>query len=275
MKKSTSFVWVSIAILFSIVLIILVSNCSKKNDHGLPPPFPEIEMTFHTIATNKLEMIGNTAAVHYFDQFKRDNIASYWKINNYKIEDCALIAGDVEEFSVWVTAYVESAGAGFVVGEGIPNDPRDLSQGGICPELSREFRIKSLGNGDYEIMSVGTGGGRQGLDAIDEEETSYELMRIVAGEVENTTGILHGEAANLAREIIFDYLVKSAAFPSDGIDEIKHVYLLRVTYEDGSVTEFYMYQLDERTVLQMGVDGYYSYVNQDLYWDLICLLQEE
>ena len=44
-----------------------------------------------------------------------------------------VLAGDTQEFSVWVTANLEVKGAGWLVGNGIPNDPENLSLGGGLP----------------------------------------------------------------------------------------------------------------------------------------------
>lgn len=130
------------------------------------PNFPEVAMTFSTDSTG-LRQIGQDAADFYYAQFMSDNVAQYWHITKHETKNCALEAGDENEFAVLVTSYVETDGLGFLVGRGIPYDIDDLSKGGICPDVTAEIRIKSLGGGDYEIVSVGTGGGAQGLAPIE------------------------------------------------------------------------------------------------------------
>ncbi len=90
-------------------------------------------------------------------------IPSYWHITKPEVLSCEPTAGDETEFTVWNTSYLETDGPGFLIGNGIPADSDDLSKGGVCPEVVREFRIKSLGGGRYLILSIGTGGGAYGL----------------------------------------------------------------------------------------------------------------
>lgn len=135
--------------------------------------FPAVDMVFLSDSTD-LKQIGRDAAAFYYSQFMEDDIPHYWHITKYEILSCELTAGDKKEFAVWITSYIETDDYGFLVGQGIPNDPDNPTKGGICPEVGRELRIKALDNGKYEIVSIGTGGGAQGLTPYASQQTTLE-----------------------------------------------------------------------------------------------------
>lgn len=148
-------------------------------------PFPEVNMIFtlppkfysHNIP---LEEIGMDAATYYYSQFMGEDIPKYWHITKHEILTSQLMAGDGKEFAVWVTSYIETDGAGFLIGSGRPYENDDISKGGICPEVGKQFRIKSIEGGRYEIISIGTGGGTQGLEpvGVDGDTENMIAMRI-------------------------------------------------------------------------------------------------
>lgn len=151
------------------VLLILAAcagctftGAAKDAPVAVGQDFPAVEMVFSS-ADSSLEQLGRDAAEFYYAQFMKDDVPQYWHITKYETLTCQPLAGDQAEFAVWVTSRLETDGGGFLVGAGIPNDPNDLSKGGICPEVGRQLRIKALGGGRYEIVSIGTGGGDQGL----------------------------------------------------------------------------------------------------------------
>lgn len=127
--------------------------------------FPEVTKVFSS-DNSDLTQIGRDAATFYYSQFMGNNVSQYWHITKYETLSCKLMAGDEKEFAVWLTSYIETDGGGFLVGQGIPYTD-DINKGGICPEVGREIRIKALGGGEYEIVSIGTGGGTQGLSPVD------------------------------------------------------------------------------------------------------------
>ena len=133
------------------------------------PGFPEVDTVFFSDSADLTE-IGCDAAAYYYQQFMGDDIPQYWHITAHEIVSCELQAGDAREFCVWITSYLETDGGGFLVGQGIADDPEDISQGGVCPEVGQQFRIKSLGDGQYEIVSVSTGGGDQDLAPVETAE---------------------------------------------------------------------------------------------------------
>lgn len=98
---------------------------------------------------------------------------------------------------------------------------------------------------------------------------SYGLIRMQYGEVSSTLSPLPDDEAKLAEDLIFSYLIKSAAWPGVDITTLKECYLLRATYLDGTTTDYYAYSLDGKPVMQVGTDGYYSRIDDGLYQKLV------
>jgi len=235
------------------------------------PAFPEVNRVFFSESADP-EQLGRDAAAFYYAQFTGDDIPQYWRITKYEILACELMAGDQAECAVWITSAVETEGAGFLIGEGIPADPGDAAKGGICPEVGRQFRIRALGEGRYEIVGVGTGGGDQGL-APAEGTGSYTLTLLENGEVLRTIAPLTGDGAELAEEAIMNYVIKSAAWPGFGIGTLDECCRLSATYSDGATTDYYAYEVDGNAVMQAGAEGYYSRIDDGLYQELVRLAQ--
>jgi hypothetical protein len=134
----------------------------------------------------------------YYAQFTGTETPGYWHITKFEILSCEPMAGDETEFAAWVTTRIETDGAGFLVGEGIPSDSADLSKGGVCPEVGRQFRVRSLGAERYEIVSVGTGGGTQGLLPVAAAVT-YGLARMEHGAAVSAVMPLSGDGRAAGR----------------------------------------------------------------------------
>ncbi len=75
----------------------------------------------------------------------------------------------------------------------------------------------------------------------------------------------------LAEAIIMDYMLKSSVWKGVDINALKECYLIRQTFTDANEThDFYAYILnDGKTVLQTGLDGFYSVISPDLYARLV------
>lgn len=189
--------------LAAVLLLITVSAVSTftgagKDIQDVPEQdFPVVDRVFASDSTG-LEQLGRDAATFYYTQFMTEEVPQRWHLTKYEPLSGRLMAGDEQEFAVWITSYLETDGGGFLVGEGIPNDPEDLSKGGICPEVGRQFRIKALGGGKYEIVSIGTGGGAQGLAPVD-SAVSYGIMELRNGEARRAVSPLSGADAQLGK----------------------------------------------------------------------------
>ncbi|PKM86480.1 MAG: hypothetical protein CVU87_12065 [Firmicutes bacterium HGW-Firmicutes-12] len=190
--------------MISVLLIVAVcvgctftsaSKDTKEQD------LPAVDMVFSSDNYNDLEKLGRDAATFYYSQFMEGTIPQYWHITKHETLSCQLIAGNEKEFAVWVTSYIETNGAGFLVGQGIPHDPDDITKGGICPDVGKQLRIKALGDGKYEIVSIGTGGGTQGLIPV-EKSVTYGLSQLSNGEVLHTISPLSGNDTQLAEDAV-------------------------------------------------------------------------
>ena len=262
------------ALVAVLLVVVFSAGCTftgagKGGQNLQEQEFPTVEMVFSSASTD-LEQIGREAAAFYYGQFMNNNVPKYWHITKYETLSCQLTAGNQAEFTVWVTSYLETDGAGFLVGQGIPHDPNDLSKGGICPEVGQEFRIQEIDKGQYKIVSVGTGGGTQGLDPLI-GYTSYGFLRLERGEPQGSLLPLEGGNAKLAEELIMDHMIKSAAFPGVDIKTLEECYLLRVTYTDDTTIDYYAYLLNGNSVMQRGTDGLYSHIDYSLYEELVRL----
>ena len=99
----------------------------------------------------------------------------------------------------------------------------------------------------------------------EENSVSYEFIQLVNGEVQYTVSPLSGDNAQLAEDIIMNYMIKSAAWPGMDISTLGECYLLRATYSDGTTSDYYMFLHDGRAVMQWGIDGHYSFIENELY----------
>lgn len=120
-------------------------------------------MLFSTQDTDLLK-IGETAFDHYYSSFMGEDIPEKYRIAEFKLNEISLIAGDKNEFCVWIiwdystsSLYYLSANGNFM----------PSGTGYKCEGDGKEFRIKSLGNNEYQIVSIGTGGGAQGLIPVE------------------------------------------------------------------------------------------------------------
>lgn len=103
---------------------------------------------------------------------------------------------------------------------------------------------------------------------------SYSLTQLKNGKVQATLSPLSGDGARLAEDVIFNYMVKSAAWPTNtDIKALNECYLLRAAYPDGTTTDYYAYILDGKSVMQYGTDRFYSLIDEGLYKKLVDLAQ--
>ena len=239
--------------------------------------FPETTKVFSSDHSDLIQ-IGRDAATFYYSQFMGNHIPRYWRITKHEPLSGGLMAGDEKEFTVWLTSYIETDGGGFLIGEGIPYDPKDINKGGICPEVGRQIHIKALGGGEYEIVSMGTGGGTQGLSPVDnsveESFVSYELAWLKNGELMEAASQMSGNNARLVEEVIMNHLIKSTVRPSIDIKTLEECIMLRASYSDGTKTDYYVYLLDGKAGMQGSMDGvytFYTYIGHGLYDKLVQL----
>jgi hypothetical protein len=106
----------------------------------------------------------------------------------------------------------------------------------------------------------------------EENHVSYGLMQFASGEAKFTISPLSGDNAQLAKDIIMDYMVKSAAWPGIDISTLEECYLLRATYSDGKTSDYYTFIYNGKAIMQHGTDGHYSFIDAGLYEKLVELV---
>ncbi len=159
-----------------------------------------------------------------------------------------------------------------VLGIGLLSDPKQevsVLDEQIIPEELQFVRTDSItptGSQKNEI-----GGGTQGLSST-EDSTSHEIIHFLNEEIRVIVS-LSGDDAQLAEDVIMNYMIKSAAWPGIDLQTLDECYLLRVTYSDGTITDYYAYLLNGNAVMQMGMNGRYSRIDNDLYENLVKLVQ--
>ena len=96
--------------------------------------------------------IGEAAFDHYYSSFMGEDIPEEYRITSYELNDISLLAGDKKEFCVQINSNYSTAGLYFLSANG-SFKPTDT--GYDCEGNHSEFRIKSLGNNKYQIVSTG------------------------------------------------------------------------------------------------------------------------
>jgi len=132
--------------------------------------------------------------------------------------------------------------------------------------INEQYRYYTIGQGDYEeALKL--------LDlAANIPQVSYTLMQLGRdGKVVRATSPLSGDDFKLTEDVVMNYMVKSAAWPGVLVKTLDECYLVRATYDDGTVTDYYAYRLDGNAVMQGGADGYYSRIDDGLYERLVKL----
>lgn len=104
-------------------------------------------------------------------------------------------------------------------------------------------------------------------------EMTYTLMKLGKdGKVLKTLSPLNSETKQLAQDVIFNCMIKSTVWPGVNIKTLDNCYLLRVTYSDGTATDYYTFKHEGYSVMQQGTNGMYSRIDDGLYEKLAALL---
>ena len=107
-------------------------------------------MIFSTQETDLLK-IGETAFDHYYSIYMGEHIPKECRITRFKLNDISLLAGDKIEFCVQINSDYSTTGLYFLSANG---NFKPNGAGGDCEGDYKEFRIKSLGNLAYQIVST-------------------------------------------------------------------------------------------------------------------------
>ena len=124
-----------------------------------------------------------------------------------------------------------------------------------------------------EITGTGTGEDSQEVLPMD-GSVSYGIIKLANGEAQYAISPLSGDDAELAEDIIMDAMIKSTIWPGVDVKTLKECYLLRVTYNDGTRSDYYAYLQDGEAVLQGGTGGLCRSLDKKLYEKLVTLVEE-
>ncbi len=142
---------------------------------------------FKTTETDLLE-IGRIALDEYMATFMSDNTPDSDRIASYQINNISVLAGGIEEFCVTLNYDFTTDNDSYV------NPGRGAKGKGTWPDNYLEIRIRNIGKYAYEIVSIGTGGGGQGLKPI----------------TDNTDIVYTEEEIEAARECVREYFSEVA-----------------------------------------------------------------
>ena len=141
--------------------------------------------------------------------------------------------------------------------------------------MNEQWRYYTIGKGDYEkaLALLHTVSNMPGETA---QVVSYSLMQLgKESKTLRTIELLAGDDAQLAEDVVMNYMVKSAAWPGVSINTLDECYLVRAIYSDGTIADYYAYLLDGKAVMQNGKDGFYSRIDDGLYEKLVNLAQSK
>lgn len=284
-KKPTF--WVAIICILAVIAVCVGLMTNPKDDNNLKSvTFPEADTVF-TSSKTELTDIGIDGVNSYYSFYMGKNISKKYHITSFKVLSCNTLAGNKNEFAIWVTTYIETDGDGWLIGEGIPYDNSDLSKGGICPEMGRQFTIKYLDDNLYEIIEVSTGGNieEQNSTKTVEQQQLLELFdfkKLDNGDMQLSISNLHGINEFGERNEGFAYyekktnglhcgIITALGQPESSDEEccgslagakvnwdidIDKQELLSKTFEPGGSDEEVMIEITDERLLEIGLDLY-------------------
>lgn len=141
--------WLLLAALLAVagVTVALLAN-PKSFDYAKAEA---AAMRFSTNATEPLE-VGTTAFEHFYHTFQKKNVPDEYRLSDVNLKNIQLTAGDEAEFLVTVQ-FTYTAGENCLLLEGQADNK----------EQWQEIRVKSLGEGEYQITGIGDSVSGHGL----------------------------------------------------------------------------------------------------------------
>lgn len=168
----------------------------------------------------------------------------------------------------------------------LPKDPSKIMlAGGMTIEegwllerssMGRPYLVtKSIKGEETYLGTVFPDGEGHGIRSVTEEllnaqnlqnQLSYSLLRLSrGGRVVSALSPLEGDNKKLAEEVIYNYMLRSAAWPGVDITTLSECYLIRRTHTDGTSTDYYAFMQDGYPSVQIGTDGHYSRIDPALF----------
>lgn len=178
--KKPAFWLIAVAVVTMVALSIgLLSN--PKID-----PLIAETSAFKTTETDLVE-IGKIAFDDYMQTLTSANTPDSDRIAAYQLNDLSVLAGDSNEFCVSLNYTFTTDKDNYI------NPGRGAKGKGTWPDNYMEIRIKNLGQYAYEIVSIGTGGGGQGL-----EPTTYNSIVYTDDEIRAATNCVRAYFSEVA-----------------------------------------------------------------------------
>ncbi|MEN6314265.1 MAG: M56 family metallopeptidase [Clostridiaceae bacterium] len=130
-------------------------------------PTSNAGLAFKTSETDLIK-IGTVAFDEYMSTLANAKTPDSDRIASYKLNDISVLAGDINEFCV-------SMNYGFMTDSDSYINPGCGAKGkGTWPNNYMEIRLKKMSTDGYGIVSIGTGGGGQGLVPYAPQQTTLE-----------------------------------------------------------------------------------------------------
>lgn len=111
------------------------------------------------------QAIGKVAVMQWLNRYKGDKVSNLERITDYTVDSVNVISGTPKAEQTWQDMpyhYVVRAEYSIATAAEEYLSPADgVSGKGWFEGLFRELCVKSLGDGNFEVISIGTGGGEQ------------------------------------------------------------------------------------------------------------------
>lgn len=106
------------------------------------------------------------------------------------------------------------------------------------------------------------------------EKYTFEIIHLENGTIDETVEVVSENEITVVKNAIFDYLIRSAAWPGTDIEELSDCYQINWIHENGSISEYYTYMIDNTSVMQYGKDGHYSAIGIKCYNNIVDLFNK-
>lgn len=168
------------AVLAGIVVLAVVA-AGFMTDPRMPFDLEKTRAAAMLFATGETDpvTIGEVAARHYHAAFMGSGIPTEYRITRYEPKSVSLLAGDAQEFCVQVTSDYSATGLYWLSANGAY---KPVANGYDCEADYHEFRIKKVGDGEYQIVDIGTGGCAQGLVPANPDERAPDTGNVATGD---------------------------------------------------------------------------------------------
>lgn len=143
----------------SIDLKVYPSKEGMSNQYSKAEPSSDEGLTFQTSETDLIKL-GTIAFDEYMSSLSSAQTPEDQRIASYQLNDISLLAGDSEEFCVSLN-YDFSTDNDVFVNPGIGAKGK-----GTWPDNYMEIKLMKNDSDTYRIVSIGTGGGAQGLEPL-------------------------------------------------------------------------------------------------------------